>query len=93
MQSRMMFPDRLLEKPFQNWTRTSASLIGSVYLYFDYSTPVERIRAKLNEIVEESKLWDGDVANLHVADAKENTIELRILVSPKNSSAAWDLRR
>jgi len=81
-----------LEKPFQNWTRTSASLIGSVYFHLDYTTPVDQIRAKLNLILKESKLWDGDIANLQVTDAKEDTIEIRILVSARNSSAAWDLR-
>jgi hypothetical protein len=53
---------------------------------------VEQIRAKLNQILKESKLWDGDIANLQVTDAKEDTIEIRILVSARNSSAAWDLR-
>src|SRR5262249_37711279 len=80
-----------LEKPFQNWTLTSASLIGTVYFYLDYTTPVDQIRAKLNEIVKESKLWDGEIAKLQVTGAKENTIEIRIILSARNSSASWDL--
>jgi len=81
-----------IERPFQNWTRETASLIGSVYLYVDYSTPVERVRQKLVECAKASKLWDGDVVNLQVTDAKDRTIELRALVSARSSGEAWDLR-
>jgi small-conductance mechanosensitive channel len=81
-----------IEKPFQNWTREGAAIIGSVLLYVDYAVPVERVREKLNEIVKASKLWDGRVVNLQVSDAKERTIELRALVSARTSPIAWDLR-
>src|SRR5882672_10446431 len=53
-----------IEKPFQNWTRDSSGLIGAVLLYVDYTTPVGRVRAKLDEIVKASKLWDGKVLKL-----------------------------
>lgn len=81
-----------IEKPFQNWTREGAAIIGSVLLYMDYSVPVERVRAKLTEIVKTSKLWDGRVVNLQVSDAKDHVIELRALVSARTSPLAWDLR-
>ncbi len=81
-----------IEKPFQNWTRDGAAIIGSVLLYVDYSVPVERVREKLSEIVKASKLWDGRVVNLQVSDAKDHVIELRALVSAQTSPRAWDLR-
>jgi hypothetical protein len=56
------------------------------------ATPVEQICTKLNQIVKESKLWDGDIANLQVANAKEDTVGIRILVSARHCSGAWDLR-
>ncbi len=59
-----------LERPFQNWTRSSSSIIGSVYFYLDYTAPVERIRQKLHEIIKEEKDWDGEVLSLQVTDAK-----------------------
>ena len=80
------------EKPFQNWTRTSADLIGTVYLYADYSIPVEKVRQELYRIVKDSEVWDGKVWALQVTDAKERTVELRALVSAANASAAWNLR-
>jgi small-conductance mechanosensitive channel len=81
-----------IEKPFQNWTRTDNELIGTVFLYVDHTTPVEAVRAKLAEIVAQSKLWNGKVASLQVSDCRETTIELRALVSANNASALWDLR-
>lgn len=84
---RLIVPlSNVLEKPFQNWTRNSASIIGTVMLYLDYTAPIDRIRAKVMEIASASKLWDRDVVNLQVTD------ELRILVSAANSPQTWDLR-
>jgi small-conductance mechanosensitive channel len=81
-----------IEKPFQNWTRESTDLIGSVFLHVDFTAPVEAIRAKLSEIVQASKLWDGKVVKLHVTDAKENSIELRALASARSAGDAFELR-
>lgn len=81
-----------MEKPFQNWTRDTAALIGSVFIHADYTVPVARVREKLEEIVKASKLWDGSVVNLQVTDARQDTVELRALVSARTSPQAWDLR-
>jgi small-conductance mechanosensitive channel len=90
---RMIVPlSYFIEKPFQNWTRQSPALIGSVLICVDYTVPVARIREELTKIVSRSKLWDGQVVNLQVTDAKHGTVELRALVSAANAPAAWDLR-
>ena len=81
-----------LERPFQNWTRQTTDLIGSVLLWVDYTVPVARIRSKLEEIVKTSKLWDGQVVNLQVVDSSERAVQLRCLVSARTSPEAWDLR-
>lgn len=81
-----------IQKPFQNWTRESASLIGASMIYVDYSAPVDRLRAKLEEIAKASKLWDGQVVNLAVTDLREQTMELRCLISARNSGDTFDLR-
>jgi small-conductance mechanosensitive channel len=81
-----------IEKPFQNWTRQTAAVIGTVFLYVDYSVPVDAVRAKLADIVRQSDLWDGDVANVQITDTKEHTVELRALVGARNAGDAWDLR-
>lgn len=81
-----------LETPFQNWTRTSGDLLGSVFLYTDYTIPFNALREELDRILETTPLWDRKVKVLQVSDAKEHTVETRILVSAKNSPIAWDLR-
>lgn len=81
-----------LEKPFQNWTRTTASLIGSVFLFTDYTVPVDDLRAELERIVRQTPLWDGNVCVLQVTDATERAVQLRALVSATNAPRAWDLR-
>ena len=74
-----------IEKPFQNWTRTEADILGSVFVQVDYTVPVEEIRAELRRIAEASGYWDGKVCVLHVTDARERTLELRALMSAKDS--------
>jgi len=81
-----------IEKPFQNWTRTSAQLLGSVFVWVDYSFPVEEGRKALQRIVESSPLWDRRFWNLQVSDATEKTMQLRVLATAVDSSKAWDLR-
>jgi small-conductance mechanosensitive channel len=81
-----------IEKPFQNWTRDSTNLVGTVVLYVDFTAPVDAIRAKFDEIVKASPLWDGSLIKLQVTDAKEGSIELRALVSARSSADAFDLR-
>lgn len=81
-----------IEKPFQNWTRDNAALIGTVMIYLDYRTPIDAIRKKVQEIASKSKNWDGRVVNVQVTDFRQNTMEVRILVSAPTSPRTFDLR-
>jgi small-conductance mechanosensitive channel len=81
-----------IEKPFENWTRRTADILGTVYLHTDYTVPLEEVREELTRIVEASPHWDGKVVSLVVTDAKEYTLEIRALVSAVDSSKAWNLR-
>jgi small-conductance mechanosensitive channel len=81
-----------IERPFQNWTRDAASLIGSIILHVDYAADVPKIRDRLEGLVRESRLWDSAVVNLQVVDTNSRTMELRALVSARNAPQAWDLR-
>jgi small-conductance mechanosensitive channel len=90
---RMVLPlSYFLERPFQNWTRQSTNLIGTVLLWVDYTVPVAPVRRKLEEIAKESRLWDGQVVNLQVVDSNERAVQLRALVSARTSPESWDLR-
>ncbi|MGC4081982.1 MAG: mechanosensitive ion channel [Vicinamibacterales bacterium] len=81
-----------IEQPFQNWTRSTANILGTVFLYVDYTMPIDPLREELTRILSSSKRWDGKVNVLQVTDAKEQTLELRALASAADASLAWDLR-
>lgn len=90
---RMVVPlSYFIQTPFQNWTRESASLIGTAMIYVDHAAPVEIMRAKLEEIARGSTLWDGKVVNLSVTEVKEGSLEVRCLVSARNAGQTFDLR-
>ncbi len=81
-----------IENSFANWTRQSADILGTAFLYVDYTVPVEELRTHLQQIVTASSLWDKRVCGLQVTDLREHTMELRCLVSSRNSSENFDLR-
>ena len=81
-----------IETPFQNWTRVSADILGTVFLYVDYTVPTDAIRAELQKILEASELWDRKVSVLQVTNTSEHTVELRALMSASDASQAWSLR-
>jgi len=81
-----------IENPFQNWTRESSALIGTVMIYLDYTVPVDELREKVEEIAAASKLWDRKVVNVQVTDFRESVMEIRILVSASSSSRQFDIR-
>lgn len=81
-----------IEKPFQNWTRTSAELLGSVFVWVDYTLPLDDVRKALKEIIEPHPLWDKRFWNLQVTDATEKTMQLRVLATTADASKGWDLR-
>jgi small-conductance mechanosensitive channel len=81
-----------LEKPFQNWTRASSNLLGTVFIYVDYTVPVDKVRQELRDILQASEKWDGKVCGVQVTNCTERTLELRLLMSAADSSRTFDLR-
>ena len=81
-----------VEKPFQNWSRVSTDLLGTVILYLDYQVPMGELRKELKRLVENNPKWDKRVCGLQVTDVKQNTIEVRALVSGADPGKLGDLR-
>lgn len=82
-----------IEKPFQNWTRSTSSLIGSVFLWVDYSVPLDALREEVQRVCTDiPHLWDGRVCVLQVTDTSEKSMQLRVLLSSADSSRSWDAR-
>lgn len=90
---RLVLPiNYFIEKPFQNWTRTNADIMGTVFLYLDYSIPLDPLRKELTRLLESNRLWDKRVNVLQVTNTSEKTIEIRALMSASDSANAFDLR-
>ncbi len=80
------------ENAFQNWTRNNAQILGSVFLYLDYSMPLEPLRKHFEKVLSETKLWDQQTQVLQVTDTTDKTMTIRLLMTAQNSPTAWDLR-
>ena len=92
-QRRLVLPlTYFIETPFQNWTRNTSDLLGTSFLYVDYSIPVEALRQEFTRVLEESPLWDKRVNSLQVTNLSEHTMEIRCLLSAADSSRQFDLR-
>ena len=81
-----------IENPFANWTRQSSQILGTAFLYVDYSIPVEELRKQLEMIVHPAPQWDKQVCGLQVTNLSERTMEVRCLVSSPDSGSNFDLR-
>jgi small-conductance mechanosensitive channel len=90
---RLVIPlSTVIQQPFENWTRKTTNLIGTVTVHADYSVPVDEVRAELHRILESTPLWDRQAWGVQVTAAHERTIEVRALLSAADSGALWDLR-
>jgi small-conductance mechanosensitive channel len=78
--------------PFENWTRKTANLMGEVFVFADWMLDVEALRAEIPKIVARTPLWDKQFSNLQVTDATQHGMQIRALVTARNSADLWDLR-
>ncbi len=81
-----------IEKPFQNWTRERSELMGTAFLYVDYSVPIAALREEFTRVLEQSPLWDRKIVALQVTNLSEKTMEVRCLLSARNAAEQFDLR-
>jgi hypothetical protein len=81
-----------IENPFENWSRNSTDLIGSALIWVDYGIPVEPLREEFARLLEATSYWDGGTGTVQVVDAGEKAIQIRFLMSAKNSNTLWELR-
>jgi small-conductance mechanosensitive channel len=92
-QRRLILPiNYFIEKPFQNWTRNTADILGTVFLYLDYTVPLEPMRNEFKRLLDNNPLWDKRVSVMQITNASERTIEVRALMSANSSGNAFDLR-
>ncbi|MFQ5799197.1 MAG: mechanosensitive ion channel family protein [Anaerolineales bacterium] len=92
-QRRLVVPiSYFIDNSFENWTRQTAELLGTVFIYADYTVPVEQVRSELKRILDDTPLWDERAWGLVITNTTEKTVEMRALMSSEDSSKDWDLR-
>ena len=90
---RLVLPiNYFIEKPFENWTRTTSQMHGTVFFYLDYTIPVEWLRQQFKGLVEQHPLWDKRTASLVMTDIKPDVVEVRGLVSAASSGSVYEIR-
>lgn len=92
-QRRLILPiSYFIEKPFQNWTRTSSEIMGSVFFYADYTVPIEAIRGEAKRLVESNPNWDKKFWNVQVTEATDRALQIRVLMTTADSGKGWNMR-
>lgn len=92
-QRRLVVPLQwFIEHPFQNWTRKTSELLGSVMIWADFRLPLDPLRAEARRLCEAAPEWDGRVSIIQVVETSQSAMQLRVLVSSRDAPGGWDLR-
>lgn len=83
---------RFLDNTFENWSRASEMLTGSVLLHVDPVTDVAAVRAEFERFVADQPQWDRRSARAVVNEARAGSIELRLAVSAGTIAELSELR-
>lgn len=78
--------------PFQNWTRETSNLLGTVEIDVDWTVPLEGLREEMDRLLRESALWDRRVGIIQITDATGGVLRVRALASASSGPIMWDLR-
>jgi small-conductance mechanosensitive channel len=90
---RMVLPSTYFTTtPFQNWTRNSSELLGSIELDLDWRVSPSAMREHLDDILARTEIWDGRASVLQVTDAVGGFVRIRILVTAVDAPTLFDLR-
>jgi small-conductance mechanosensitive channel len=90
---RLVVPsNRFLEETFQNWTKTTSQLLGTVMLYLDHAADIAPIREEYIRQITAHRLWDQRAQAVQVTNASDDSIEVRLLMSAKDGPTLFDLR-
>ncbi|MFB7108821.1 mechanosensitive ion channel family protein [Streptomyces sp. NPDC056190] len=78
--------------PFENWSRGTPQMTGTVFFHLDHRAPMDAMREKLRDILRECPAWDGRAYNLVVTDTTPTTMQVRALVTAKDADDIWTVR-
>jgi small-conductance mechanosensitive channel len=90
---RMIVPiQKILDTTFQNWTKVSPEMTGTIALPVDYTTPVDRLREEAERIVKADPRWDGRTCTVAVTDLTDKAMVVRVLVTAGSADDTFSLR-
>jgi small-conductance mechanosensitive channel len=90
---RLVLPtSRFVNEPFENWTRSSSQVTGTVTAWLDHTADIDALRAEIGHQLERSELWDGRFFVVQVVELGERAMQVRVLVTARNAGELWDLR-
>ncbi len=89
---RLVLPlNYFIDKPFIHFTQPDPNLLGSIPFHVDYSIDIQILRQFLIDTLHNSPFWDKKMGKLEVIDLKENSLQLRALISARNTGDLWSL--
>jgi hypothetical protein len=81
-----------LERPFTNWTRTSAESLTSFSLILSLDASLPSIRKQVDTILRANPLWSGGKWEVIISELGESSMVVRISLSAANPEIAFQLK-
>jgi small-conductance mechanosensitive channel len=81
-----------LERPFTNWTRTSAESLTSFSLVLSLDASLPAIRKQLDTILHANPLWNGGKWEVMISELGESSMVVRITLGAANPEIAFQLK-
>ena len=90
---RLVLPTaRFVQEPFENWTKQTSKVTGTVTMWVDFSTDIEELRREIEQLADGSPHWDRRDCVVQVVELGEHAVQVRALVTAATAGDAWDLR-
>ena len=81
-----------LERPFTNWTRTSAESLTSFSLVLPLDASLPAIRKQVDTILRANPLWNGGKWEVMISELGESSMVARITLGAANPEIAFQLK-
>jgi small-conductance mechanosensitive channel len=81
-----------LERPFTNWTRTSAESLTSFSLVLSLDASLPAIRKQVDTILHANPLWNGGKWEVMISELGESSMVVRITLGAANPEIAFQLK-
>jgi small-conductance mechanosensitive channel len=81
-----------LERPFTNWTRTSAESLTSFSLVLSLDASLPAIRRQVDTILRANPLWNGGKWEVLISELGESSMVVRITLGAANPEIAFQLK-